>query len=74
MEHDGVGSSGDVVIIVPSMDSLPEQSVRPVSHSHHICIDAEPDMEPNSPKTITESSSEFRLKKFFVILFLGDPE
>ena len=39
------------------MDNLPE---RPDSH-HHICIDAEGEVEPNSPKTITESSSEFSI-------------
>lgn len=61
-QNDCVGSSGDVVIVVPSMDNLPEHRVRPDLHSHHICIDAEADMEPNSPKTITESSSEFKAK------------
>ena len=66
-QHDSVGSSGDVVIVVPSMDNLPEHRVKSDSHSHHICIDAEADMEPNSPKTITESSSEFKVyyKSFF---------
>ena len=52
------GGSGDVVIVVPSMDNLPEPSIlRP--DAHHICIDAEAEMEPPSPKTMTESSSEF---------------
>lgn len=60
-QYECVGGSGDVVIVVPSMNDLPQAPVRPDLHSHHICIDAEPDMEPNSPKTITESSSEFNL-------------
>lgn len=58
-QNDCVGGSGDVVIVVPAMDNLPEAPSRTDSRSHHIgiCIDAEADMmEPNSPKTITESS------------------
>lgn len=39
------------------MDSLPEAIIRP--DAHHICIDAEAEMEQQSPKTMTESSSEF---------------
>lgn len=50
--------SGDVVIVVPSMDNLSENA-RSDTHSHHICIDPEGEVEPNSPKTITESSSKF---------------
>lgn len=57
--HDG---SDDVVIVVPSDDGtetmneiivggLPEQS---------ICIETEADIEPASPKTMTESSSKLR--------------
>jgi hypothetical protein len=58
MENDCMGNS-DVVIVVPThMENLPEAPSRP-DHSHRICID-EADMEPNSPKTITESSSEFK--------------
>ncbi|KAG5676912.1 hypothetical protein PVAND_006714 [Polypedilum vanderplanki] len=55
--NDCSGNSGDVVIVVPSMDNLPE-AVRSDTHPHHhICIDAEGEVEaPNSPKTITESS------------------
>lgn len=56
---ESVNSSGDVVIIVPSMDNLPDPVMRPDSHSHQICIEADEVVEPNSPKTITESSSEF---------------
>lgn len=56
-QNDCVGSSGDVVIVVPTMDSLPEAIIRP--DAHHICIDAEAEMEQQSPKTMTESSSEF---------------
>ncbi len=62
--HDG---SGDVVIVVPAMDgsqnmdeiivgSLPE---------HSICIETEADIEPASPKTMTESSSKFVCLLFF---------
>jgi hypothetical protein len=51
----GGNSSGDVVIVVPNLDNLNE-AVRSDIHSHHICID---EVEPNSPKTITESSSKF---------------
>jgi hypothetical protein len=61
LENDcGSDIGGDVVIVVPAMDKLPEPIIRPDPHSHHICIDAEVDMEPNSPKTMTESSSEFK--------------
>lgn len=49
---------GDVVIVVPSLDHQLVPAITQ-SHSHHICIDAEVDVEPNSPKTITESSSKF---------------
>ncbi|KAL7048438.1 hypothetical protein ACKWTF_003349 [Chironomus riparius] len=52
LENDCSGT-GDVVIVVPSMDNLPERSD---THSHHICIDTEGEVEPISPKTITESS------------------
>ncbi|KAL7048432.1 hypothetical protein ACKWTF_003349 [Chironomus riparius] len=55
LENDCSGT-GDVVIVVPSMDNLPERSD---THSHHICIDTEGEVEPISPKTITESSSKF---------------
>jgi hypothetical protein len=48
-------SSGDVVIVVPGVDN--EQ----IGHSFagHICIDTEQEIEQNSPKTITESSSKY---------------
>lgn len=58
-QNDCVGSSGDVVIVVPSMDNLPEPEIRPPTFSDYVCINAEADMEPKSPRTITESSSEF---------------
>lgn len=48
-----------VVIVVPGMDD--HQVAQPLhhqSHSHQICIDAEVDVEQNSPKTNTESSSK----------------
>lgn len=66
--------SGDVVIVVPSMDNLNENVRSQDTHSHHICIDPEGEMEPNSPKTITESSSKFNCFAlltvfFFVIIF-----
>jgi hypothetical protein len=64
LENDCSGGSGDVVIVVPHMDNLPEVPSRS-DHSHRICIDAEADMEPDSPKTMTESSSEsFRCQTF----------
>lgn len=67
--------SGDVVIVVPSMDNLNENVRSQDTHSHHICIDPEGEMEPNSPKTITESSSKFNcfalLTVFFSLLFFG---
>lgn len=63
-QNDCVGSSGDVVIVVPTMDSLPEAIIRP--DAHHICIDAEAEMEQQSPKTMTESSSKF--EKFAILL------
>lgn len=62
--------SGDVVIMVPSMDvpsNIGEQSTAIMgsgggidgSHEHSICIETEADIEPTSPKTMTESSSRF---------------
>lgn len=62
MQHD-VGS-GDVVIVVPAIDSDDKTDsilVSRLPHEHTVCIDAEEaDMlEPNSPKTITESSSKY---------------
>lgn len=61
IQHDG---SGDVVIVVPSIDSDEKTDsilVSRLPHEHSVCIDAEEaDMlEPNSPKTITESSSKY---------------
>lgn len=62
LENDYTSSTGemggDVVIVVPSLDHQLVPAITQ-SHSHHICIDAEVDVEPNSPKTITESSSKF---------------
>ncbi|CAO1303860.1 unnamed protein product [Diamesa hyperborea] len=59
LENDYTSSTGemggDVVIVVPSLDHQLVPAITQ-SHSHHICIDAEVDVEPNSPKTITESS------------------
>ncbi|XP_031631987.1 potassium voltage-gated channel subfamily KQT member 5-like [Contarinia nasturtii] len=56
--HDG---SGDVVIVVPAIDSDGKGDsilVSRLPHEHSVCIDPEEAdmMEPNSPKTITESS------------------
>jgi hypothetical protein len=66
LEQNDCGNSGemggDVVIVVPAIDSVQMEPVvdSQGSHSHHICIDADTvDIEPNSPKTITESSSKF---------------
>lgn len=58
-QHGCFSGDGEVVIIVPSVNDQPKDPVRDNSHFHHICIDAEPDMEANSPKTITESSSKY---------------
>ncbi|XP_052861189.1 potassium voltage-gated channel subfamily KQT member 5-like [Anopheles cruzii] len=46
---------GDVVIVVPSMDS---EHLEPVGIEEltSVCIDTEIEIEPGSPKTITESS------------------
>lgn len=67
LENDYISSSvemgGDVVIVVPSIDHHLVPAITQ-SHSHHICIDAEVDVEPNSPKTITESSSKFCYFKY----------
>lgn len=69
IQHDGCG---DVVIVVPGLDpdhidseliaGLPE---------HTVCIDADPDIEPNSPKTITESSSKTMHINCWLFCFLG---
>lgn len=61
IQHD---CSGDVVIVVPAIDSDDKTDPILVSrspHDHSVCIDGEEaDMlEPNSPKTITESSSKY---------------
>lgn len=60
IQHDG---SGDVVIVVPAIDNDDKGDsilVSRLPHEHTVCIDAEEAdmMEPNSPKTITESSSK----------------
>jgi hypothetical protein len=58
-------SSGDVVIVVPGMehdgggDGGGGGNVSGRGYGGHICIDTEQDIEQNSPKTITESSSEY---------------
>lgn len=63
-QHEG---SGDVVIVVPPMDMpthVAEQSATIMmssgdgAHEHSICIETEADIEPTSPKTMTESSSK----------------
>lgn len=54
--HDG---SGDVVIVVPSMDVTDTDRLgRASGPDHAICIETEADIEPTSPKTMTESSSK----------------
>jgi hypothetical protein len=57
-------SSGDVVIVVPGMENEGGGGgvVGGRGYGGHICIDAEQDIEQNSPKTITESSSEYDSK------------
>lgn len=55
-----VSNSGDVVIVVPAiMDNIRGPSIRS-DHSHRICIEPDVDVEPTSPKTITESSSKLK--------------
>lgn len=59
IQHD----NGDVVIVVPAMEGDKTDSIL-VSElaEHSVCIDAEEgDLEPISPKTITESSSKYSL-------------
>uniref|UniRef100_A0A182FH66 Potassium channel voltage dependent KCNQ C-terminal domain-containing protein n=1 Tax=Anopheles albimanus TaxID=7167 RepID=A0A182FH66_ANOAL len=50
-----VSERGDVVIVVPSIDS---EHLEPVGIEEltSVCIDTEIEIEPGSPKTITESS------------------
>lgn len=55
--------SDSVVIVVPAMDSTDKGDsilVSRLSHEHSVCIDPEEAemIDPNSPKTITESSSK----------------
>lgn len=60
IQHD---SSGEVVIVVPAIDSSDKIDpilVTRLPHEHSVCIDPDADiMDPNSPKTITESSSNY---------------
>lgn len=58
--HDG---SGDVVIVVPAIDGSQNMDEMIVGGlpEHSICIETEADIEPASPKTMTESSSKLRL-------------
>lgn len=61
--------SGDVVIVVPAIDSDDKTEsilVSRLPHEHSVCIDPEEAemMEPNSPKTITESSSKYHTFMF----------
>lgn len=57
-------NSGDVVIVVPPIHSNTDSMAVPQVPDHSIiCIDTEADVEPTSPKTMTESSS-----KLFVYL------
>lgn len=47
------------MIVVPALDAdQMDSELMAGLPEHRVCIDAEPDMEPNSPKTITESSSK----------------
>ncbi|GAB0088502.1 hypothetical protein DMENIID0001_029440 [Sergentomyia squamirostris] len=53
-QHDG---SGDVVIVVNALDDVdPIESDVVVGGLPDVCIETEGDVEPSSPKTITESS------------------
>lgn len=60
LQHDGCG---DVVIVVPALDpDHMDSELMTGLPEHTVCIDADPDIEPNSPKTITESSSKTQTK------------
>lgn len=67
-------SSGEVVILMPAIDVVPTDSLLIGElPEQSVCIDTEPYIEPNSPKT-TESSSKccFPIIKcqFFFLLYL----
>lgn len=50
----------DVVIMVPEIDGDPLESVLLSDIGDHaVCIETDADLEPSSPKTITESSSKY---------------
>uniref|UniRef100_A0A1B0D8R0 Uncharacterized protein n=1 Tax=Phlebotomus papatasi TaxID=29031 RepID=A0A1B0D8R0_PHLPP len=56
-QHDG---SGDVVIVVNALDDGdPIETDVVVGGLPDVCIETEGDVEPNSPKTITESSTSY---------------
>ncbi|XP_055920821.1 potassium voltage-gated channel subfamily KQT member 1 isoform X15 [Eupeodes corollae] len=52
------GVSDDVVIVVPELDADPLESVlvARLPSDHDVCLEEDADLEPSSPKTITESS------------------
>nr|XP_029712042.1 potassium voltage-gated channel subfamily KQT member 5-like isoform X4 [Aedes albopictus] len=52
---------GDVVIVVPNIDSDQLEPVG-IEDLASVCIDTEIEIEPGSPKTITESSSKYRFR------------
>ena len=48
---------GDVVIIVPDMDTEQLHTTALENYGDQVCIDTELGLEPCSPKTMTEDSS-----------------
>lgn len=72
-----------MVIVVPPMDmpsNVAEQSTTIMvssgsidgAHEHSICIETEADIEPASPKTMTESSSRFNYLIHFLCVLRMD--
>lgn len=55
------GHSDEVVIVVPAADSMKSDPllVAGLPEHHSVCIETEDVIDPNSPKTVTESSSKF---------------
>lgn len=64
-----------MVIVVPAIDSDDKTDsilVSRLPHEHSVCIDTEETdmLEPNSPKTITESSSNYiHFIQYFTIIW-----
>lgn len=63
------GNNDDVVIVVPATENIKSDPllVAGLAEHHSVCIETEDVIDPNSPKTVTESSSKF----FFHSTFLS---